>query len=63
MSFAAITDEPPPEVAAAGHDRMIVNLRPENVDRWLRPEGQSIDELQSLLSERQTPYYEHQRAA
>ena len=31
LSFAAITDEPPAEVAAAGHDRMIVNLKPEHV--------------------------------
>ncbi len=29
LSFAAITDEPPPEVAAAGHDRMIISLKPE----------------------------------
>ena len=63
LSFAAITDEPPPEVAAAGHDRMIVNLRPENIDRWLTPQGRSIDELQSILSDRQSPYYEHSLAA
>src|SRR6185436_7992427 len=35
LSFAAITDEPPAEVAAAGHDRMIINLKPENLDAWL----------------------------
>jgi putative SOS response-associated peptidase YedK len=63
LSFAAITDEPPPEVAAAGHDRMIVNLRPENLDRWLTPAGRSIDELQAILSDRQSPYYEHSLAA
>ena len=38
LSFAAITSDPPPEVAAAGHDRCIVYIRPENVDRWLRAE-------------------------
>lgn len=63
LSFAAITDEPPPEVAAAGHDRMIVNLRPENIDRWLTPEGRSVAELQAILSDRQSPYYEHSLAA
>jgi putative SOS response-associated peptidase YedK len=63
LSFAAITDVPPPEVAAAGHDRMIVNLRPENLDRWLTPAGRSLDELQSILSDRQSPYYEHSLAA
>jgi putative SOS response-associated peptidase YedK/truncated hemoglobin YjbI len=60
LSFAAITDEPPPEVAAAGHDRMIVNLKPENLDAWLAPEGRSLDELQRILADRQTPYYEHE---
>jgi putative SOS response-associated peptidase YedK len=63
LSFAAITDEPPAEVAAAGHDRMIVNLKPENVDRWLTPQGRSLEELQAILSDRQTPYYEHRLAA
>jgi putative SOS response-associated peptidase YedK len=33
VSFAAITDDPQPEVAAAGHNRMIVSLAPEAVDR------------------------------
>ena len=28
LSFAAITDEPPAEVAAAGHDRCIIPIRP-----------------------------------
>ena len=60
LSFAAITDEPPPEVAAAGHDRMIINLKPEHLDAWLQPQGKSLDELQAILSDRQTPYYEHE---
>lgn len=63
LSFAAITDEPPPEVAAAGHDRMIVNLRPENVGTWLTPQGRSPEELQAILSDRQAPYYEHEAVA
>jgi putative SOS response-associated peptidase YedK len=60
LGFAAITDEPPAEVAAAGHDRMIVNLKPENVAAWLTPEGRSEEELQAILSDRQAPYYEHE---
>jgi putative SOS response-associated peptidase YedK len=60
LSFAAITDEPPPEVAAAGHDRMIINLKPENVDAWLTPRGRSLDEMQRILGDRQAPYYEHE---
>ncbi len=60
LSFAAITDEPPAEVAAAGHDRMIINLKPENLDAWLSPQGQSLDEMQRILGEHQAPYYEHE---
>jgi len=59
LSFAAITDNPPPEVAAAGHDRMIVNLKPENLDAWLTPQGRSVEELQRILSDRQAAYYQH----
>src|ERR1700736_6558049 len=53
--FAAITDEPPADVAAAGHDRCIVNLKPEHVDAWLTPEGRSAEELQAILSDRAIP--------
>ena len=60
LSFAAITDDPPPEVAAAGHDRMIINLKPENLDAWLSPQGRSLDEMQKILGDRQAPYYEHE---
>jgi putative SOS response-associated peptidase YedK len=63
LSFAAVTDEPPEEVAAAGHDRMVIRLTRENVDRWLTPQGRSDDELQAILSERQPGYYEHRVAA
>jgi putative SOS response-associated peptidase YedK len=60
LSFAAITDEPPAEVAAAGHDRMIINLKHEHLDAWLSPKGRTLEELQAILSDRQTPYYEHE---
>jgi putative SOS response-associated peptidase YedK len=60
LSFAAITDEPPAEVAAAGHDRMIVNLKPEHLDTWLAPAGHSLDSLHAILADRQAPYYEHE---
>jgi putative SOS response-associated peptidase YedK len=60
LSFAAVTDEPPAEVAAAGHDRMIVNLKPEHLAAWLTPAGRSLQELQRLLTDRDAPYYEHE---
>lgn len=57
-SFAAITDEPEPEVAAAGHDRTIINIKPEHVDAWLTPEGRSDEELFAIFDDRRHPYYE-----
>jgi putative SOS response-associated peptidase YedK len=60
LSFAAITDEPPDEIKAAGHDRCIINLREENVGAWLAPAGRSDEQLQAILSDRQKPYYEHE---
>lgn len=62
-SFAFITDEPPAEVAAAGHDRCISPIKPENIDRWLQPEGQSLTEMHAILDDRERPYYAHRLAA
>jgi putative SOS response-associated peptidase YedK len=59
LSFAAVTDEPAPEVAAAGHDRTIIQIKPENIDAWLRPEGRSLAELQAILDDRPEAFYEH----
>jgi len=61
--FAAITDEPPSDVAAAGHDRCIINLKPEHVEAWLTPEGRSTKELQAILSDRAIPVIQHAEAA
>jgi putative SOS response-associated peptidase YedK len=58
--FAAITDEPPADVAAAGHDRCIINLKPEHVEAWLTPENHSTAELQSMLSDRAIPVFQHE---
>ena len=63
LSFAAITDEPEPEVAAAGHDRTIVNLKPEHLDAWLNPDPNDLAALHALFDDRQRPFYEHREAA
>ncbi|WP_321794811.1 SOS response-associated peptidase family protein [Caballeronia sp. J97] len=63
LSFAAITDEPPPEVAAAGHDRCIVPVKPEHVEAWLNPDASNLDALYAILADRDRPYYEHRLAA
>ncbi len=62
-SFAAITDEPPVEVAETGHDRCIIPLRAGAVDAWLDAAGTERGKLDGLLDERERPYFEHRRAA
>jgi putative SOS response-associated peptidase YedK len=63
LSFAAITDEPPPEIAAAGHDRCIIPIKPENVDTWLNPDPRDLESLYAILDDGHRPYYEHRLAA
>jgi putative SOS response-associated peptidase YedK len=63
LSFAAITDEPPAEIAAAGHDRCVIPIRPANVDRWLNPDPKNLAALYATLDDRARPYYEHRLAA
>lgn len=62
-SFAAITDDPEPEVAAAGHDRTIINIKPEHVDAWLRPDPANLAALYAIFDDKRHPYYVHQVAA
>lgn len=63
LSCAAVTDEPPAEVAAAGHDRCIIPLRRENVDAWLRPDRANLAEQCRILDDRERPFYGHCLAA
>ena len=63
LSFAAITDEPPPEVAAAGHDRCIVPIKAANVDAWLNPRPGDLAAMHAILDDRERHYYEHRLAA
>jgi len=64
LSFAAITDEPPPEIAAAGHDRCIIPIKPEHMDAWLNPEtSKDLKRMYAILDDRERPYYEHRLAA
>lgn len=60
LGFAAITDDPPADVAAAGHDRCIINLKPEHIEAWLTPHGRSRQELQDILSDRAIPAFQYQ---
>lgn len=58
-SFALITDEPPAEVVAAGHDRCPIFLSEDRIEDWLNPKGKTQKELFEILDDRQTPFYEH----
>jgi putative SOS response-associated peptidase YedK len=62
LSFAAVTDEPPPEILAAGHDRCIVPIRPENLLTWLDPQASTLDAQEAILEDRDRQFYEHRLA-
>lgn len=61
--FAAITDEPEPEVAEAGHDRTVINIKPEHVAAWLNPDPGDLAALYAIFDDKRHPFYEHQVAA
>ena len=50
------------EVAAAGHDRCIIPIKPENLDAWLDPKGDT-SAMYRVLDDRERPYYKHRLAA
>jgi len=62
-SFAAVSDEPPPEIAATGHQRCLIPLKEQNVAEWLAPEKVGRERLQAILGDREAPYFEHRIAA
>lgn len=62
LSFAAITDVPPPEVSAAGHDRCIIPIARSYLQDWLSPNG-DLQRAYAILDARERPYYEHKLAA
>ena len=62
-SFAAITDEPTPEVAATGHQRTIITIQEQYLSEWLSPAAINKDRLEQILTDKEVPYYIHQIAA
>lgn len=60
-SVALITDDPPPEVADAGHNRCPIFLDKAAIDDWLTADLETGKEIkEQILSRRQTPYYAHE---
>ncbi|MBS1961574.1 MAG: SOS response-associated peptidase family protein [Bdellovibrionales bacterium] len=62
-SFALITDDPNPEVAAAGHDRTPVVMRPKYIDLWLGAAAKDLAEYAVVFDDKQPTYFEHEVAA
>ena len=62
LSFAIITDDPPPEIAEAGHDRCPIPIKPENIDAWLNPEARGLDAVDAILEDKLLPFYTHRQA-
>jgi putative SOS response-associated peptidase YedK len=62
-SFAAVTDDPPPEISLAGHDRCIIPIKPENIDAWLNPEHANLAAQFAILDDKAHPFYTYQLAA
>ena len=60
---ALLVRKTPPEIAATGHQRVIIALKEENVREWLSPHGIARDRLEAILGDKETPYYEHRIAA
>lgn len=59
LSFAIITDEPPPEILEAGHDRCPVPIKPERIDAWLNPGPHDLAEMDAILDDRPSLYFNH----
>ncbi|MGY3038997.1 putative SOS response-associated peptidase YedK [Rhodanobacter sp. TND4EL1] len=58
-TFAAITDDPPLEVAQAGHDRCPVPIHQADIETWLSPDPDDLPTQFAILDRRVRPHYEH----
>ncbi|GAB2902256.1 SOS response-associated peptidase family protein [Microbulbifer echini] len=64
FSCALITDDPAPEVEAAGHDRSPIFLNADYVEIWLDAQSSSAEEWQKFLKgHRETVAYRHSLVA
>ncbi len=62
-SFALITDDPPPEVSDAGHDRCPIFLRRDLIDDWLQPMDKSQQTLLEILKHREPTFFGHKQVS
>jgi putative SOS response-associated peptidase YedK len=54
-----VTDDPPAEVAEAGHDRCPIFLASNELEAWLEPQKLSREQLLLLLEKREKTHYLH----
>lgn len=62
LSFATITDTPPRDVAAAGHDRGVVPIRKEHLDAWLNPDPDDLARQYRILDDHEEIHYVYEEA-
>ncbi|WP_104657339.1 SOS response-associated peptidase family protein [Ralstonia insidiosa] len=63
LSFAIITDDPPPEILQAGHDRCPVPIKSEHIDAWLTPDARNLEVCDAILDDRPAIHYTHKTAS
>ncbi len=59
FGFAIVTDDPPPEISLAGHDRCPVVLPAEALAAWLSPANKTAKQLAELLMRRRRTTFGH----
>jgi len=59
LSFALITEDPPPEIAATEHNRLLISVKPENIDVSPNPDPRDLDAVDAILEDKLRPYYAH----
>lgn len=59
-SFAILTDDPPPEIAARGHDRCPIFLQEKYFDDWLNPQDHSQEKIYQLLKQQEKTFFDYQ---
>ena len=62
-SFTLITDEPNPEVEAAGHDRTPIIMKPSHLDLWLTTGGKDLSVYERVFDDKRPTYFKNQIAA
>ncbi|MCM0605592.1 MAG: SOS response-associated peptidase family protein [Xanthomonadaceae bacterium] len=62
-SFALITDEPNPEVLAAGHERTPAFLKQASLDPWIKTLGKKQSDFDQVLSDQEETFFENSVAS